>query len=180
MGGSLPSVGPRSIARRKAPRDRAPRTRRLKLARVSAHSGGDRCRVNLRAAYPEPWRHLRTIGERRISCACMRYRPPNPINPANVLGAIKVWPGMAGARGEVGATANLDSPCARRPAENMGWGEGTGFQVEQRNCEEGRKEEKPEGKKRSEPAARALDTTTHHQRTDREPQPERFTSGSLL
>ena len=77
----------------------------------------------------------------------MRYRPPNPINPANVLGAIKVWPGMAGARGEVGATANLDSPCARRPAETMGWGEGTGFQVEQRNCEEGRKEERPERKK---------------------------------
>jgi len=38
-----------------------------------------------------------------------------------------------GARGDVGATANLDSPCARQHPEIVGRGEETGFQIEQRN-----------------------------------------------
>lgn len=45
MGGSLPSVGSRSIARSEGPRDRA------RVPRVSARSGCDRCRVSLRAKY---------------------------------------------------------------------------------------------------------------------------------
>ena len=44
-----------------------------------------------------------------------------------MLGAVKVWPGTAGAWSEVGATANLDSPCARQRWENVGRGEETGF-----------------------------------------------------
>jgi hypothetical protein len=36
------------------------------------------------------------------------------------------------------ATADLDSPCARRPPTRVGRGEETGFQVEQRNWYEGR------------------------------------------
>jgi hypothetical protein len=50
-----------------------------------------------------------------------------------VLRAVKVWPGKGRARGKVGATANLDSSCARRLCNTAGRGEETGFQVEQRN-----------------------------------------------
>jgi len=50
-----------------------------------------------------------------------------------VLEAVKVWPSKGRARGKVGATANLDSSCARRLCNTAGRGEETGFQVEQRN-----------------------------------------------
>jgi len=60
-------------------------------------------------------------------------RYPDPIEQATVLGAVKVWPGKRRARGKVGATANLDSSCARRLCNTAGRDEETGFQVEQRN-----------------------------------------------
>ncbi len=50
-----------------------------------------------------------------------------------MLEAVKVWPSKGRARGKVGATANLDSSCARRLCNTAGRGEETGFQVEQRN-----------------------------------------------
>ena len=60
-------------------------------------------------------------------------RYPDPIEQATVLGAVKVWPGKRRARGKVGATANLDSSCARRLCNTAGRDKETGFQVEQRN-----------------------------------------------
>jgi hypothetical protein len=57
-----------------------------------------------------------------------------------VLRAVKVWPGKGRGRGKVGATANLDSSCARRLCNAAGRGEETGFQIEQRN--RSRKEER--------------------------------------
>jgi hypothetical protein len=60
-------------------------------------------------------------------------RHPDRIERAAVLGAVKVWPGKHRARGKVGATANLDSSCARRLCNSAGRDEETGFQVEQRN-----------------------------------------------
>src|SRR5258707_1179440 len=60
-------------------------------------------------------------------------RHPDRIECAAVLRAVKVWPGKGKARGKVGATANLDSSCARRLCNTAGRGEETGFQVEQRN-----------------------------------------------
>ena len=41
-------------------------------------------------------------------------RHPDRVKRAIALGAVKVWPGQGGACGKVGATANLDGPCARR------------------------------------------------------------------
>ena len=60
-------------------------------------------------------------------------RHPDRIECAVVLRAVKVWPGKGGACGKVGATANLDSSCARRLCNIAGRGEETGFQIEQRN-----------------------------------------------
>src|SRR6266446_6710637 len=62
---------------------------------------------------------------------------PDHNQPAAVLGAVKARPGNAGACGQRRATAGLDSPCARRPPTRVGRGEETGFQIEQRNCDEG-------------------------------------------
>jgi hypothetical protein len=39
---------------------------------------------------------------------------PGAHHPAAVLGAVKVRPGDVATAGEVGATADLDRPCARR------------------------------------------------------------------
>jgi hypothetical protein len=50
------------------------------------------------------------------------------IERAAVLGAVKVWPGKRRALGKVGATANLDSSCARRLCNTAGRDEETGFQ----------------------------------------------------
>jgi hypothetical protein len=50
---------------------------------------------------------------------------PDRIKRAVVLGAVKVWPGKAGVRRKVGATANLDSSCARRLCNTAGRGEET-------------------------------------------------------
>jgi Transposase len=43
----------------------------------------------------------------------MRWRPGQR-DPRAVLGPVKAWPGDASAQGKASATANLDSPCARR------------------------------------------------------------------
>jgi len=64
-------------------------------------------------------------------------RRPDHNQRAAVLGAVKARPGNDGACGKGGATADLDSPCARRPSTRVGRGEETGFQVEQRNWYEG-------------------------------------------
>jgi hypothetical protein len=61
-----------------------------------------------------------------------RHHPTAP-SGAVVLGAVKVWPGKGGACREVGATANLDSSCARRRERSAGRDEETGLQIEQRN-----------------------------------------------
>ena len=45
----------------------------------------------------------------------------------------RLWPGQGEACRKVGATANLDSSCARRPGAAAGRDEETGFQIEQRN-----------------------------------------------
>jgi hypothetical protein len=79
-------------------------------------------------------------------------RHPDRIKRAVVLEAVKVWPGKGGVRRKVGATANLDSSCARRLCNTAGRGEETVLQVEQRN--ESRKQErcaalKPLDKKRT-------------------------------
>src|SRR6266568_6891387 len=44
-------------------------------------------------------------------------RHPDRTKRAVVLEAVKVWPGNGGARRKVGATANLDSFCARQRSE---------------------------------------------------------------
>ena len=44
---------------------------------------------------------------------------------AVVLGAVKVWPGVAGTFGKVGATANFDGSCARRHEQSAGRDEET-------------------------------------------------------
>ena len=62
---------------------------------------------------------------------------PDRIKRAVVLEVVKVWPGKAGVCRKVGATANLDNSCARRLCNPAGRGEETGFQVEQRNWNEG-------------------------------------------
>src|SRR5271156_7215989 len=62
---------------------------------------------------------------------------PDHNKRAAVLGAVKARPGNDGACGQARATADLDSPCARRPPTRVGRGEETGFQVEQRNWYEG-------------------------------------------
>src|SRR5271169_4865928 len=49
-------------------------------------------------------------------------RHPDRIERAAVLRAVKVWPGNSRARGKVGATANLDSSCARRLLQYYGSG----------------------------------------------------------
>src|SRR5271155_5906221 len=60
-------------------------------------------------------------------------RHPDRTKRAVVLEAVKVWPGKGTVRRKVGATANLDSSCARRLRNTAGRGEETGLQVEQRN-----------------------------------------------
>jgi len=70
---------------------------------------------------------------RAIESGLPSDRHPDRIERATVLRAVKVWPGKGRARGKVGATANLDSSCARRLCNTAGRGEETGFQVEQRN-----------------------------------------------
>ena len=60
-------------------------------------------------------------------------RDPDRTERAIVLEAVKVWPGQGEACRKLGATANLDSSCARRPGAAAGRNEETGFQIEQRN-----------------------------------------------
>ena len=60
-------------------------------------------------------------------------RHPDRTKRAVVLEAVKVWPGNGGACRKVGATANLDSFCARQRKRSAGRDEETGSQIEQRN-----------------------------------------------
>jgi hypothetical protein len=52
-------------------------------------------------------------------------RHPDHSERAAVLGVVKVWSGHGSAWGKVGATANLDNPCARQRPVNVGRGEET-------------------------------------------------------
>jgi hypothetical protein len=54
-------------------------------------------------------------------------RHPDRTERAVVLEAVKVWPGKGRARGKVGATANLDSSCARRLCNTGGSGRRNGI-----------------------------------------------------
>src|SRR6266404_9389191 len=54
-------------------------------------------------------------------------RHPDRIECAAVLRAVKVWPGKGRGRGKVGATANLDSSCARRLLQYCGSGRRNGI-----------------------------------------------------
>ncbi len=84
-------------------------------------------------------------GPRAPTASSPRTCHPDHIQRAAVLGAFKARPGNGGVCGQVRATADLDSPCARRPPRGVGRGEETGFQVEQRNWkEETRKQESGE------------------------------------
>src|SRR5271163_4625740 len=74
---------------------------------------------------------------RAATASSPRTRHPDHTERAAVLGSIKARPGNDGACGQRRATADLDSPCARRPPTHVGRGEETGFQVEQRNWYEG-------------------------------------------
>jgi hypothetical protein len=60
-------------------------------------------------------------------------RHPDRTKRAVVLEAVKVWPGKLGVCRKVGAAANLDRSCARRPQRTAGRDEETGFEIEQRN-----------------------------------------------
>jgi hypothetical protein len=61
-------------------------------------------------------------------------RHPDRTKRAVVLEAVKVWPGNAGACRKVGATANLDSFCARQRKRSGRVGtKKRGSQIEQRN-----------------------------------------------
>ena len=78
------------------------------------------------------------LGSALLTCAVKKPRIPTSGNTdrtkrAVVLEAVKVWPGKGGVRRKVGATANLDSSCARRLRNTAGRGEERGLQVEQRN-----------------------------------------------
>ncbi|MGP0002052.1 MAG: hypothetical protein ACLPKW_30540, partial [Acetobacteraceae bacterium] len=73
----------------------------------------------------------------RRALALRQRAPLDIVIPAatsvpSCLGAVKVWHGDDTAWGEAGATANLDSLCARRRTETVGRGGEKGFQVEQR------------------------------------------------
>src|ERR1700740_53714 len=54
-------------------------------------------------------------------------RHPDRTKRAVVLEAVKVWPGNGGACRKVGATANLDSFCARQRKRSAGRDEETGL-----------------------------------------------------
>ena len=74
-----------------------------------------------------PWTH------RIQGCGAIDTRPKAGSPLIVIPTAPSVPPGKGRARGKVGATANLDSSCARRLCNTAGRGEETGFQVEQRN-----------------------------------------------
>jgi hypothetical protein len=84
-----------------------------------------------------PDTRLRRESPRAPTASSPRTRHPDHNERAAVLGSIKARPGNDGACGQHRATAGLDSPCARRLPTRVGRGEETGFQVEQRNRDEG-------------------------------------------
>ena len=65
-------------------------------------------------------------------------RHPDRTKRAVVLEAVKVWPGKGGVCRKVGATANLDSSCARRLCDTAGRGKETGLrsnkETDQERC----------------------------------------------
>src|ERR1700730_241247 len=92
--------------------------------------------MRMTASWSGPWTH------RIQGCGATEPRPkagspliviPIALSDAVVLEAVKVWPGKPGACRKVGATANLDSSCARRRQRAAGRDEETGFEIEQRN-----------------------------------------------
>ena len=64
---------------------------------------------------------------------------PVTIQSAAVLEAVKARPGNDGACGQSRATADLDRALRASASTRVGRGEETGFQVEQRNWNEGKK-----------------------------------------
>ena len=58
---------------------------------------------------------------------------PNLLDARAVLGAVKAWPGDAGASRKLSATASLDGSCAQRTCAPAGRDEGTAARREQRN-----------------------------------------------
>ena len=60
-------------------------------------------------------------------------RRPDRIKQAVVLEAVKVWPGKATVCRKVGATANLDGPCARRREQGRVGTKNRRYEIEQRN-----------------------------------------------
>src|SRR4029077_12896100 len=94
-------------------------------------------RVSSRAPRTEPYVRLSRIQLPPRVCDGKANAPsdrhPDSVKRAVVLEAVKVWPGKGGACRKVGATANLDSSCARRRKQSAGRDEETGFQIEQRN-----------------------------------------------
>jgi hypothetical protein len=70
-------------------------------------------------------------------------RHPDRTKRAVVLEAVKVWPGNAGACRKVGATANLDSFCARQRKRSAGSGRRNGALRSNKETDEGKKMRRP-------------------------------------
>jgi transposase len=68
-----------------------------------------------------------------------REKAEREASPTALLRAVKVWPSKGGACRKFGATANLDSSCARRPGRSAGRDEETGFRSN-KETDEGRKD----------------------------------------
>src|SRR5258708_21325888 len=69
-------------------------------------------------------------------------RHPDRTKRAVVLEAVKVWPGNGGACRKVGATANLDSFCARQRERSAGRDEETALRSN-KETDEGKKMRRP-------------------------------------
>ena len=69
-------------------------------------------------------------------------RHPDRTKRAVVLEAVKVWPGNGGARRKVGATANLDSFCARQRKRSAGRDEETALRSN-KETDNGKKMRRP-------------------------------------
>src|SRR5271155_1903445 len=112
---------------------------------------------------------------RAATASSPRTRHPDHTERAAPLGALQAPPGNDGACGQRRATADLDSPCARRPPTHVGRGEETGFQVEQRNWYEGSGECREivldfESPIQGREAGRSAGRAGHKSRADPEPQ----------
>ena len=82
---------------------------------------------------------LRSFAADAHGCIMVRVAEPTEYKVVarliapDVLEAVKVWPGKGSACCEVGATANLDSSCARRRERSADRDKETSFRIEQRN-----------------------------------------------